>query len=120
MLAADSSTDSVTELIDLERDAEDDHVVGGWDDSPPTISPPPQHQDPLQESPKKPSQTKRPSPLDEIVFIDDDDEPIEPAAETFTAASPQGGSSIDIFYLRQFFGLTQQGYSYDQLTVGLT
>ena len=30
MLAADSSTDSVTELIDLERDAEDDHVVGGW------------------------------------------------------------------------------------------
>ena len=95
MLAADSSTDSVTELIDLERDAEDDHVVGGWDDSPPTISPPPQQQDPLQESPKKPSQTKRPSPLDEIVFIDDDDEPIEPAAETFTAASPHQTSTCD-------------------------
>ena len=41
-LAADSSTDSVTELIDLEAD---EPVVGGWD--PPTNSPPPKHPDPI-------------------------------------------------------------------------
>ena len=41
-LAADSSTDSVTELIDLEAD---EPVVGGWD--PPTNSPPPKHPEPI-------------------------------------------------------------------------
>ena len=48
----------------------------------------------FQESAKSPlkatKETKRPSPLDEIVFIDDDDDPIEASdnAETpFTAAA---------------------------------
>ena len=48
----------------------------------------------FQESAKSPvkttKETKRPSPLDEIVFIDDDDDPIESSdnAETpFTAAA---------------------------------
>ena len=40
-MAADSSTDSVTELIDLERD---DPAEEEWA----TNSPPPQHHDPLQ------------------------------------------------------------------------
>ena len=41
-LATDSSTDSVTELIDLEAD----DPVGDWGSQ--TNSPPPQHHDPLQ------------------------------------------------------------------------
>ena len=41
-MAADSSTDSVTELIDLEAD----DPVEDW--APTTNSPPPQHPDPLQ------------------------------------------------------------------------